>query len=92
MKNHMNHSNHEHHKNNHNYSPDSQKQDMIKEANKLCVNCGCDSEAKQYEYKIHNSVSQNEHLDSNIIYTCPMHPEIKSKTSCRGLCDLLQLF
>jgi len=83
MKNHMNHSNHEHHGNNHNHSPDSQKNDMTKEANKLCVNCGCDSEAKQYEYKLHNSVSQKEQLDSNIIYTCPMHPEVKSKNPGR---------
>src|SRR3989344_1404344 len=80
MKNHMNHSNHEHHEM---HKPDSQKKDMTKEANKLCVNCGCDSEAKQYEYKLHNSISQKEHLDSNIIYTCPMHSEVKSKTAGR---------
>src|SRR3989338_5709488 len=80
MKNHMNHSNREHHEM---HRPDSQKRDMIKEANNLCVNCGCDSEAKQYEYKMQDSIDQKEHPDSNIIYTCPMHPEVKSKTSGR---------
>ena len=58
MKDHMSHKNHEHH---HNHGPNSQKHDMAKEANKLCVNCGSDSEAKQYEYKIHDSVSHKEH-------------------------------
>ena len=80
MKNHIHHSNHEHDKTN---SFNSPKQDVTKEADKLCVNCGCDSEAKQYEYKMHNSISHKEHLDSEIIYTCPMHPEVKSKTQGR---------
>jgi len=81
MKNHMPHSNYEHGKINSSNSP---KQDVSKEADKLCVNCGCDSEAKQYEYRMHNSISHKEHSDSNIIYTCPMHPEVKSKV--RGRC------
>ncbi len=77
MKKHMNHSNHGIN------SHDSKKHDITKEADNLCVNCGCDSEAKQYEYKIHNSVSHKGHSDSGIIYTCPMHPEVKSKTPGR---------
>src|SRR3989344_3866704 len=80
IKDSMNHKSHEHH---HNHSPDSPKHDITKEANKLYVNCGCDSEAKQYEYKLHDSVSHKEHLDSDTIYTCPMHPEVKSKTPGR---------
>ena len=80
MKNHTNHLNYKNHKM---HNLDSQKHDIVKEANKLCVNCGCDSEAKQYEYKIHNSVNHKEQPDSNVIYTCPMHPEVKSKTPGR---------
>jgi Cu2+-exporting ATPase len=52
---------------------------ITNEADKLCVSCGCDSEAKQYEYKIHDSMPHKEHSVSNIIYTCPMHPKVKSK-------------
>src|SRR3989344_5722114 len=80
MKNHTNHLNYKNHKM---HNLDSQKHDIVKEVNKLCVNCGCDSEAKQYEYKIHNSVNHKEQPDSNVIYTCPMHPEVKSKTPGR---------
>ena len=74
MKAYMNHSNYEHHEV---HNSNSQKHDMTKEANKLCVNCGCDSEAKQYEYKMHDSVAHKEHSDLDMIYTCPMHPEVK---------------
>ena len=80
MKNHMNRSNHDHHEMR---GSDYQKHGITKEADKLCVNCGCDNEAKQFEYKMHDSISHKEQPDSEIIYTCPMHPEVKSKIQGR---------
>ncbi len=79
MKNHMNHKNQD----GHNFSTDSKNHELTKKADKLCVSCGCDNEAKQYEYKMHDSDVHEEHSSSKIVYTCPMHPEVKSKTSGR---------
>lgn len=61
-------------------------------AGKLEVNCGCDMEAKQYEYDIDKKLSCTEPdteqgaSSESSYYTCPMHPEVKSKTpsKCPG--------
>jgi Cu2+-exporting ATPase len=54
-------------------------------AEKLTVSCGCDMEAKQYEYKMDIKCCHTEHEHAQkaeskkgvkIIYTCPMHPEV----------------
>ncbi len=61
-------------------------------AEKLAVNCGCGMEAKQYEYKMGETMHHNEHkhhaesagtdigkTEDGVIYTCPMHPEVRQK-------------
>jgi len=52
-------------------------------AEKLCINFGCEIEAKQYEYKIDEKLSHQEHVRAELasgggktVYTCPMHPEV----------------
>ncbi len=52
----------------------------------LSATCGCEMEAKQYEYKMSEKLSHEKHNDSGhihhedskegVIYTCPMHPEV----------------
>ncbi len=53
-------------------------------AEKLAVSCGCEMEAKQFEYKIDVKGGHGEHAraeavkeEDKIVYTCPMHPEVK---------------
>lgn len=65
-------------------------------AEKLTVNCGCDFEAKQYEYDLGHSFFHGKHQtaertavtaespDTEGGYTCPMHPKVHSTTP--GLC------
>ncbi len=56
-------------------------------AEKLTVSCGCDMEAKQYEYKMDMKCCHTEHAhekrileepkgEIRVVYTCPMHPEV----------------
>lgn len=48
------------------------------EAEGLQVNCGCKSEAKQFEYKESLKLGHEQHeYETGIIYTCPMHPEVR---------------
>ncbi len=56
-------------------------------AEKLSVNCGCGMEAKQYEYGTDKKAAHADHeVPEETIYTCPMHPEVKSKVpgKCPG--------
>src|SRR3989338_9702707 len=55
-------------------------------AEKLSVTCECKMEAKQYEYRLDDKLKHAEHehkVDSpttkegELIYTCPMHPEVR---------------
>lgn len=53
------------------------------DAEKLGVSCGCDMEAKQFEYRVNEKVNHKEHTHmesatkgEKTIYTCPMHPEV----------------
>lgn len=68
-------------------------------AEKLAATCGCGMEAKQYEYEGKVDGCCAEHVErvmqkkaagreeggggSTTYYTCPMHPEVKSKTPGR---------
>jgi len=56
-------------------------------AERLTVSCGCNMEAKQYEYKMDIKCCHSEHVHDKqatkepkngkrIVYTCPMHPEV----------------
>ncbi len=71
----MNHSHHEHHGHSHDSGSETEK--LSKEADKLCISCGCNNEAKQFEYKMHDPAPHEENKEFKIIYTCPMHPEVK---------------
>ncbi len=55
-------------------------------AEKLAVTCGCDIEAKQHEYALDEKLKHVKHehktnaslsKDGEVIYTCPMHPEVR---------------
>ena len=53
-------------------------------AESLSVSCGCKMEAKQYEYGVAEAIGHPEHADvetvkaaEKIIYTCPMHSQVK---------------
>ena len=63
-------------------------------AEKLAVNCGCGMEAKQYEYALDRSCCHTEHggeaekslpaaEEGEFYYTCPMHPEVRSRVPSR---------
>lgn len=56
------------------------------EAEKLAVTCGSNSEAKQYEYNLDKKLAHQSHASMHeshdageIIYTCPMHPNVRQK-------------
>ncbi|MDP2932529.1 MAG: HAD-IC family P-type ATPase, partial [bacterium] len=54
-------------------------------AEELSVDCGCDMEAKQYEYNMTDKVGHEHHDHAHhvqppevaTVYTCPMHPEVR---------------
>ena len=52
---------------------------MSCKAEELSVDCGCQMEAKQYEYKMSDKLSheKHDHDEAKTIYTCPMHPEVR---------------
>ncbi len=61
-------------------------------AEKSSVNCGCTMESKQYEYNLNEKLKHLKHehkegaqsfSEKKIIYTCPMHPEVKQSTPGR---------
>src|SRR3989344_5332504 len=56
-------------------------------AERSAVSCGCNMEAKQYEYKMDMKYCHSEHVHDEqameepkngerVAYTCPMHPEV----------------
>ena len=62
---------------------------------KLAVDCGCSMEAKQFEFSMDRSCCHDTHdkktdvpmpPDGESYYTCPMHPEVRSKVpgKCPG--------
>lgn len=62
-------------------------------AEKLTINCGCNMEAKQYEFNLEDSCCHSEHgkktevsasSGAGAIYTCPMHPQVRKNAP--GLC------
>lgn len=82
----MNHNNHNH-KDHLHANCKCGKECLSCRAEELSMNCGCQMEAKQYEYKTSEKLSHEEHNHENhdktemteTIYTCPMHPEVRQK-------------
>ncbi len=75
------------------------KECLCCKAETLAATCGCGMEAKQFEYNMSESCCHGEHESkkesktmvvdegtNETIYTCPMHPEVRSKTpgKCPG--------
>lgn len=57
-------------------------------ADELSMHCGCDMEAKQYEYQVreklkHKECDNKNHQTVETIYTCPMHPEVRKSEPSR---------
>lgn len=82
----MNHNNHNH-KEHHHANCKCGKECLSCKAEELSATCGCEMEAKQYEYTASEKLSHEEHNHGNhgktemteTIYTCPMHPEVRQK-------------
>ncbi len=68
----------------HKHNEHLKHEEIHRHAQNLEVNCGCDNEAKQFEYKIHEHSHHNqESKDSSVIYTCPMHSEVEKDSPGR---------
>ncbi len=61
-------------------------------AEQLAATCGCAMEAKHYEYALDEKLKHREHEykasapateESGVVYTCPMHPEVRQSTPGR---------
>lgn len=81
----MDHNNHNHKEQEHHANCKCGKECLNCTAEELSMNCGCKMEAKQYEYKVPEKLSHEEHdhkdhdklQETETIWTCPMHPEVR---------------
>lgn len=81
----MNHNQHNHDDQHHHANCKCGKECLSCKAEELSTTCGCQMEAKQYEYKMPEKLSHEEHDHKGLsepkaaetIYTCPMHPNVR---------------
>jgi Cu2+-exporting ATPase len=82
---HANHQGHKHDEQHRHAHCKCGKECLSCKAEELSVDCGCEMEAKQYEYGMPEKVGHDHHAHmehpkkqtTGTIYTCPMHPEVR---------------